>query len=412
LLPPLLPLPPSSSRRLTAAHVEAMAPSSPTPAAAEAAPPPEAPSTRVDAPSVERVLWLAPAVAAEWAAARPLRLPAGSLAVVGAALARAAAAAPPSATWAVCFAEGAAWAMARGDVAFMTTLAAANKGAVSEAPRASTRDRAWLDAGAASELAAVVLAALARERHLDALVDEARMLRAEISALPPGALADAAAPLLTVAQDFARLARDAHGGFATMIRKATLRERVAESAAQSAVLWQAGAAALDAVRQQLVALTRAARFGETQLERALRRGGEWRDSRRLQDLGARLLAASHLLVLATGELRAIHGERLQSAAASLRAGQDQDRELGRRLRACERAVQGDPHERRGELESRRLQLRQLLDGFDTEADGVGARRIVAVARQIEAEQASPALTISDLLLRLGDGGTIDEVRLP
>ena len=110
-------------------------------------------------------------------------------------------------------------------------------------------------------------------------------------------------------------------------------------------------------------------------------GREMQEQRRLQELATRVLAGLHVLRTAFGGAAPLAGvDPLQSAAASLQAGADQDEALVPRLRESEQAARGDPYVGRGEFEANRAAMRKLLDALAA----APAAAAVSIDRRAEA----------------------------
>ncbi len=412
---PIPPAPPAPPRSAGPAPAPAARDGTPPVVAGSMAPVvagmPVRPSPRPAPPLIERVLLLAPADEGDWHEARRVPLGAEQLAAVAGLIAPVTAASgrgSSAATWAVRFAEGAAVHVARGDAVFLAALSAANRDAA--AGSGAGRRTGWLDSQAAIALAGTVLAALAGERYLDALVGEAQEIKAGAAALPARLVAEADGRTRPLAQDLSRFVREAHANYAASIRKTAFRERVADSVLQTTALWRAIVERADTARQQLDAIARSPRFGEAQVDKSLARLRELIDVERLEDLVARLLAASHTLALALGEGPAPSADPLASAAASLQAGADQDRDLVARLAGCERVAQGDPYVGRGEFEAHRAELRTLLARF-AETAGSGRARIAEAVQRSAADAPGRGPGFADLLLRAGPSGAVEEARV-
>jgi hypothetical protein len=345
---------------------------------AKPAPPPESVTVilarpRPPAPVVERVLVLEQADGAEWNAARPIALSA----VQGAAVASAMTATRPGpgegAVDAIQFDAGSAIRIARGDLDTLRAVAAARA--------ASAHGKArWLDSAVATALAATALAALASERWLDGLGDEMRDLKTALAALPPKLAAQGDGRLKALVQDLSRFAREARDNYVSVIGKSAFRERVGEGCERAAVAWHELVASADAARQQLELVAATPRFGEVQIERALSQWRELQSQERLQEIAARVLAGMHTLRLALGDAAPSAGvDPLASAAAAVRAGLDQDRDLSARLAEREKSAKGDPYVGRAEFEANRAALRKLLDKPVTDSTALAMRRLDAAA---------------------------------
>jgi hypothetical protein len=364
----------------------------PPPAATQAAPatakPPPVPTPATPAESItvimarprppvpvfERVLVLEKVDEAEWRAARPLVLSV----VQGAAVASALTAATPprpgeSTVHAVRFDAGSAIRIARGDLDTIRAVAAR----CAATAQGKTR---WLDSAAATALAANALAALARERWLDALGDEMRDLKASLAALPPKLVRQGEGRLKALIQDLSRFAREARDNYVSVIGKFAFRERVGEGCVRAAAVWHELVVSTDALRQQLDGLARRSRFGEVQVQRSLAAWRELQEQERLQEIAARALAGMHTLRLALGDTVASPGvDSLASAAAALQAGIAQDRELAARLAERAQGAEGDPEAGTAEFAANRAALGQLLDGATGEAMVLALGRLQAAA---------------------------------
>ncbi len=365
---------------------------------------------RPQPPRFERVLGIEAGVAAAWDGAVPVALSAAQASAVVAACAAAVDAArhapgDPSAPFAFAFPPGSILRIARGDIDMLKSLSADNE-------TATLRALAWLDSKSAPALASTLLAALAATRHLDALNAEVQDIKAAFTALPPKLAVLADGRLKSLVQELSRFMREARDNYAASIARPAFRERVDDACERMLVLWREISGQLDASRQQLVGEATAPRFGEVQIERALAGLRSLHDERRLQQFGAQVLAALHVLRVTLGGTSSAHAgvHPLQSASASLRAGGDEDAALAARLRVCEQSAQGDPYVGRGEFEANRVAMRKLLDKLAEPASGEGALRLGSA--QAATAEGFPDLTGGDdrWLVRVDAAGGAAEAR--
>jgi hypothetical protein len=248
------------------------------------------PPPRPAAPVIERVLALEPAAEGDWAAGIALPLsPVQSTSV-----ATALAGEELTAVYAIDFAPGATMSVARADLAFMRNLAAG-----------ATSTGRWLDGSAAAVVAAVSLAGLANERFLESLGDEMRELKSLLAALAPKIDGLADGRLKALVQDLSRFAREARENYASAIGKAAFRERIEDAAERGLNVWRDAVERTDAARQPLETLSRAPRFGEVQVEKALQLMRALHEQKRIQEISARTLAAANTLRLAVGDSVAV-----------------------------------------------------------------------------------------------------------
>jgi len=373
-------------------------PPKPPPPPPPAAPPPAVslvpptviivPPPRPAAPVIERVLALEPAAEGEWAAGIALPLsPVQSTSV-----ATALAGEELTAVYAIDFAPGATMSVARADLAFMRNLAAG-----------ATSTGRWLDGSAAAVVAAVSLAGLANERFLESLGDEMRELKSLLAALAPKIDGLADGRLKALVQDLSRFAREARENYASAIGKAAFRERIEDAAERGLNVWRDAVERTDAARQPLETLSRAPRFGEVQVEKALQLMRALHEQKRIQEISARTLAAANTLRIAVGDSVAVApADPLAAAAATLRGGIEQDRELFARLIDCEKAARGDPYVGKGEFEANRAALRKLVERSPSEPFALTLDRIAATegAEPLDPPQGSARR----LLIRTGADG--------
>jgi hypothetical protein len=324
---------------------------------------------RPPVPVIERVLALEPASQGEWDEGVPMALSAAQSASLAASLSLGS----NPALHAVVFDAGIAVAIGRADPSFMRSLAAAP----ADAPE---RSRRWLDSPAASALAATALAGLANENFLELLGDEVRELKAQLAALSPKLASLGDGRLKTLVQDLSRFAREARDNYASALGKAAFRERIDEAGERALSIWRDLVGRVDAARQQLVLLSKSQRFGEAQVEKALAQIRELNDLERCQEIAARSLAAAHVLRIVMGDVPSVAS--LNSAAAALQAGLDQDRELALHLGDCEKGAKGDPYVGRAEFEANRAALRKLIDRPVAELVAPAMERLAA-ARSAE-----------------------------
>ena len=381
--PPLAPPPP---------------PKAPPPPPPPPAPPPAVslvpptvivvPPPRPAAPVIERVLALEPAAAGEWAAGIALPLSP----VQSASVATALAGEELTAVYAIDFAPGATMSVARADLAFMRSLATA----------AGSTGR-WVDGSAAAVIAAVSLAGLANERFLESLGDEMRDLKSLLAGLAPKFDGLADGRLKALVQDLSRFAREARENYASALGKAAFRERIEEAAGRALNIWRDAVERTDAARQPLETLSRAPRFGEVQVEKALALMRALHEQKRIQEISARTLAAANTLRIAVGDsVSTTPADPLGAAAATLQGGIAQDRELFARLIDCEKAARGDPYVGKGEFEANRAALRKLIERSPTEPFALTLDRITATqaAEPLDPPQGSARR----LLIRTGADG--------
>ena len=379
-------------------------PAPPPPAPVAKAPPPPAappptvslvpptviivPPPRPAPPVIEKVLALEPASEGEWAAGIALALSPVQSAAVATALGNE----ELPALYAIDFPAGATMSVARADLAFMRGLATG-----------ATSASRWLDGSAAAVVAAVSLASLANERFLESLGDEMRALKALLAGLAPKVDGLADGRLKALVQDLSRFAREARENYASAIGKAAFRERIEDAADRALGLWRDAVERTDAARQPLETLAKASRFGEVQVEKSLALMRALHEQRRIQEIAARTLAAAHTLRIAVGDsIAATAGDPLASAAAAVRAGIEQDRELQLRLVDCEKAARGDPYVGKGEFEANRAALRKLIERPADEPFIVTLERIAATQA---AEPIDPASgRARRLLIRTGAAG--------
>ena len=395
IAPPVAPPPPAPAPRPAPPPP---APPPPPPPPPPAPPPPPValvpptiimvPPPRPAPPVIERVLALEAASDGEWAAGVALALSPVQAASVATALGGE----DTPAVYAIDFAPGASMSVARADLAFMRSLAAA----VTPAGR-------WLDGGAAAVVAAVSLAGLANERFLESLGDEMRALKALLAALAPKTPGLVDGRLKALVQDLSRFAREARENYASAIGKAAFRERIEEAAERSLMVWRDTVERLDAARQPLEALAKVPRFGEVQVERSLALMRELHEQKRIQEIAARTLAAAHTLRLAVGDtLARAPVDPLASAAAALQGSIDQDRDLFAHLVDCEKAARGDPYVGKGEFEANRAALRKLLERPTAEPFAVTLERIEATQGAEPLD--TPRSAARRLLIRTGGDG--------
>jgi hypothetical protein len=367
-------------------------PPPPAPPAAVSRVPPTVvvvPPPRPAAPVIEQVLALEPADEGEWSAGIALPLSP----VQSASVATALAGEELTAVYAIDFAPGATMSVARADLAFMRGLAAA----------ATTPTGRWLDGSAAAVVAAVSLAGLANERFLESLGDEMRDLKSLLAGLAPKIDGLADGRLKALVQDLSRFTREARENYASAIGKAAFRERIEDAAARAFNIWRDAVERTDAARQPLETLSRAPRFGEVQVEKALALMRALHEQRRIQEISARTLGAAHTLRLAVGDVVAVAPvDPLASTLAALQSGIEQDRDLFARLVDCEKAARGDPYVGKGEFEANRAALRKLIERPARQPFALTLERIAAT--QAAEPLDPPRGSARRLLIRTGGNG--------
>jgi hypothetical protein len=284
--------------------------------------------------------------------------------------------------------------------------AVANGGGGPEAARV-----AWLGGTASAMLAGTVLGAWTRTRHLVALEEEVAEIKSLLTALQIKLDDETLRAFKPLVQDLSRFMREARDNYSAVIRKPVYLERVAEAAAEATRVWLALQERPRAIRAQLAALADAPRYGEVQLERSVLQLQALHGERRVQALGARLVAALNGLRLALGDSAASPGvPTLASLCATLRSDADAERALLRRVTECERGALGPPYAGKGEFESNRAAARGLLSRLGTEsAEGAGL--------SLQEAQGALAAGFLDgqardwtLLLRVDDAGRVSELR--
>ncbi|MEP6739329.1 MAG: hypothetical protein ABJA61_03060 [Caldimonas sp.] len=405
--PKAAPAPPPARE---ARPVAARAPM-PPPAPVAVPPPPEsitlimAPRPRPAAPPFEHALALQIASVADWGGARALALNPAYLATIAGAVPATLADGRQAdgAFFGLSFAPGAALRVARGETACLRALAEANEGVVAASGH-------WLASGAATTIAATVLAALAGEHFLETLNGEVQDLK---NAIPAKAVSPADGKAKTLVQELSRFTREARENYASALGKPAFRERVGEACTRAAEFWRELAARADAARQQLEALAAVPRFGEVQVEKSLEQLRELQDTQRLQHVAARVLAALHTLRTSFGDAApAAEGDALQSAAATLQSGADLDRDLVQRLRVCEQGARGDPYVGRSEFEAKRVAVRKTLDKLGGDAPPPGLDRITAAQAAAAAGFPGIAEAAEQWFLRVTPAGVAGVRRAP
>ena len=268
----------------------------------------------------------------------------------------------------------------------------------------------WLDGAAAAALAGQVLTAWVRARHLAALDAESADVKAAIAALQSRLDGDSQRLLKAASNDLSRFLREAREGYAAALRKPVFRERVEASCAEAGRTWVTLQARLAAIRTHLAAQADAPRLGEVQLERALVQMRALHEERRVQALGARLLAALHGMRLALGTphaegaaaLRAI-GERWHAEAVAECALLD-------RLMERVKAAKAPEYTGKGEFESNRSAAKAAYDRLVADAAGATARALDAAGAALARGFLDGEAADWTLVLRVGPSGRIAEWR--
>ena len=269
----------------------------------------------------------------------------------------------------------------------------------------------WLGREAAVSLAGTVLGAWTRTRYLVELDARLPDIRSTLAAVTPKLDAAEQRRLKTLVQDLSRFVREARDNYAAVIRKPVFLERVAGACADAVGAWSALQERVAALRAQLEALVNAPRYGEVQLERTVAHLRALHEERRIEALGARILAALVLLRLALGDVGAPAGARsLEALSETHRADLEAEQALRRRVAACEGSAKGPAYEGKGEFESNRLAARHWLAKLDLDpAEGAG--RFLADARSaVAAGFLDGKATDWALLLRCDREGSVVEAR--
>jgi hypothetical protein len=292
------------------------------------------------------------------------------------------------------------------------------RGAQTDPARDLARDPArdpafvsWLDGAASAALAGQALAAWARARHIGALDAESGEIKAAIQAQQARFDAEAVRLLKGASQDLSRFLREAREGYAAALRKPVFLERVQAACTEAGNVWSRLEGRLDAIRTMLAAQADAPRLGEVQLERSLAALRAMADERRVQVLGARLLAAIHGVRTALGAPRPKAGEsELVQALGRWRSSVAAERALLDRLIERVRTAKAPEYAGKGEFESNRVAARAAYDRLV--ADGA-----TAAGAALEAACAAEARGFLDgeadqftLYMRVAPDGRIVEWR--
>ena len=307
---------------------------------------------------------------------------------------------------AVRFAGDTSVGIARADAASLEAVAERRKAAP-----AGDAAAGWLGRDAAATLAGTVLAAWTAKRYLADLEARLPEIKGTLQAIAPKLDPATQSRLKALVHELSRYLREARDNYATAIRKPVFLERVGESSVEAERVWQALQDRSAALRTLLEALANAPRYGEVQLERTVAHLHALHDERRIEALGARILAALTVLRLALGEPAVPRGARsLDALAAAHRAALEEEQALRQRLADCERSAKGPPYAGRGEFESNRVAARGWLAKLEAEpTDGAG--RCLADARAaLAAGFLDGEATDWTLLLRCDRDGRVVEAR--
>ncbi|MEO7009193.1 MAG: hypothetical protein ABI156_08610 [Caldimonas sp.] len=414
------PAPAPAPAVVVAVAVASPAPAAPSVAAArrnlESASPAPA-ELRVE----ERVLPIVQADPPDWSAAAAVDTPPDLLSaltsVIGPALQRDGKTAG-HAILAVSFDGDDAIRIARADIAVLDALARRSasfrSSALAETVESDKSDEpadagGWLDRDGAATLAGSVLAGWTRSRYIEALDAGLPEIKSALAAALPKLDAETQRRVKAMMHELSRFVREARDHYAAVLRKPVFIERVAESHEQAAQVWVALQDRMQAIRTQLEALARAPRYGEVQLERTVVQLRALHEERRIESLGARLVATLALLRLALGDA-ADEARSLDALRAAHRAGLDTEQALRARLATCERSAKGPAYAGKGEFETNRAAARSWHTRLDAEPADSAGRHLDAASAALAAGFLDGEASDWTVLLRCDGDGNVVEIR--
>jgi hypothetical protein len=300
--------------------------------------------------------------------------------------------------YAVTLASGVALPLARGQ------LAPTSAAGLSSVPPLA------IEVEQATTFAAAVLALQAARSSLPGLRAQASETKAAAGLLHPKLVAQTEGRLKSLVQDLARYLREAEENYAGAIRKPVFLDRVGDACHHAATLWQVTLAAADAARSQVDVQTRAPRFGEVQIEKALAALRDLQGQRRVLDVAARILAGWEQLRLMLGEQSPDSAEALRNARQTLMASEASDRTLAATLSACIDGAKVPDYVGKAEFIAHRSAARELIVTIESETLDAAAQALAAGALALDA--GLPGQGELALLLQLDAQGRVTEVRSP
>jgi hypothetical protein len=222
----------------------------------------------------------------------------------------------------------------------------------------------------------------------DGLLGELTQALAEaktaLTALPPKALGAADAAVKALLQQTGRYLREGQGQYAQVIGKPVFRQRVLQNLEQATAAWASLAQAQVATRDALLALARAPRFGEAQMEPCLQRLRELALQRRAQDAFAGLLAVCARLPVA-------FGDTAQAASLAMPAlADDSPAAVLAEIGAAIEGARVPEYVGKGEFIAHRTTARELLARLGGEEGPARARRFEPVLAALAAGFAGAA----------------------
>ena len=267
----------------------------------------------------------------------------------------------------------------------------------------------WLGRDGAAMLSGSLLAGWTRSRYVEALDAGLPEIRSALAAALPKLDAETQRRLKTLVHELSRFVREARDHYAAVLRKPVFIERVAESREQAAQVWVALQDRMQAIRAQLEALASASRYGEVQLERTVAQLRALHEERRIEALGARLVATLALLRLALGDADT-EARSLEALRTAHRAGLDAEQALRARLAACERSAKGPAYAGKGEFESNRAAARSWHTRLDAEPADSAGWHLDAVGVALAAGFLDGEASDWTVLLRRDGDGNVAEIR--
>ena len=370
-----------------------------------------APPATADTGLQERILPIVRVDATHWSAAIAFDSAPDRLAAITALLApalRAGQGTDGEAILAISFEGDDAIGIARADTATLDALSRRGASTAAAASGATAAPAGWLGREGAAAVAGSVLADWARSRYVDGLDARLPEIKSALGAALPKLDGETQRRLRKLVHEFSRFVREARDNYAGAIRKPVFLERVAEAGAEAARVWAAVQDRMKAIRVQLDSLASAPRYGEVQLERTIGQLRALHEERRIEALGARLVAALAVLRLGLGDAAAEGEHSLDALCAAHRADLDAEQALRSRLAECERSAKGPAYAGKGEFESNRVASRTWHSKLEAEpADGAGHHLAAARAAVAAGFLGGDATDWTLLLRRDRDGGVVE-----
>jgi hypothetical protein len=383
------PVPPAAPRPVAPRSVPTPAPvaAAPTPKAVAAAPMVVPPPARPTLPRVLRfelrdaqpqpVMVVERADGAAWDLAGDLPSTPVQRELLGGLLAQASQlAGTPADVAPACYAVhlrcGAAWALARGEIAL---------GAMGVVPPGA------IDPASAPDFAAATLALHAARRPLPELHAQVGETKTAAAALHPKLVAQTEGRAKSLMQDLTRYLREAEENYAGAIRKPVFLDRVTQACRQAAGLWQGAQAHAAAARSVLETQSRAPRFGEVQLERTVAALRELQGQRRVLDVAARLLSGWEQLSLLLGQPDDARGRALDDTAQALADGVAADRTLAAALSRCLDEAKAPEYVGKAEFTTNLVAGRELVEAIAKDALTVAGASLARAGAALVAPRA-------------------------